>query len=217
MDSAEQTDRHLGLVTGEARRLSRRLGGRFASQELMGSGCVGLMAAARLFDSDRGTGFSSFARMKIRAAMLDELREMDVLPRRARTALRSLERTRAHLMATQRHEPTRSQLAEARHLREEQVEGLQVLGVMARHEPVDAAAGLSSALPDPSEQLAARQRLGQLAQAIHLMPARLQAVLHGYYQQELTFREIGVRLGVTESRVSQLHSQAVRDLRTALC
>ena len=209
-------EENLALVTSEARRLSRRLGGSVAAETLLGSGCVGLMAAARLFDPGRGVCFSAFARLKIRAAMLDELRDMDLLPRRARTALRKLERARSSYMALHGSEPSAEQLSAATDVPEEAVGRLMVMAQSARHEPLEAAERLCGSPPEALDQVARQQQHARLAEHISRLGARHQQLLAAYYQGDMTFKQIGVLWGVTESRVCQMHAEAVRELRRTL-
>lgn len=208
---------HLALVTSEARRMARRLPGHVRAEDLVGSGCMGLMAAVERFDPLRGSEFTSFARLKIRAAMLDELRELDLLPRRARASLNRLERARRGFLGSHGREPTRTELAAHARMTDKAVEELLAMGERAHAaEPLEAADSCSH---DGTTTLACaehREAVSRLSDAVHHLSDRHQRVLAAYYQGDMTFREIGQRWGVTESRICQLHAEAVKELRKAL-
>lgn len=125
---AHRVEEHLWLVASEARRMARRLPYNVQAEDLVGAGCMGLMNAVRTFDSARGTEFPAYARFRIRGAMLDELRELDVLPRRARSSLNRLERSRRSFQAAHGREPTSNELAGAARMTDRAVDQLLLLG-----------------------------------------------------------------------------------------
>lgn len=205
---------NLDLIHQEARRLARRLPRHIQLGELLGAGCVGLLSAADRFDASRGHAFGVFARLKIRAAMLDELRELDVLPRRARTSLKHLERARRALAGQHGREPTRGELAVATGLDPSAVDNLLTMEETAAGGPMHAASPHS---PPSADSLAEHTEcVAHLGAAMLTLGERHQRVLQAYYWDNLTFREIGQRWGVTESRVCQIHGEAVRSLRRCL-
>jgi len=187
------------------------------AEDLVGSGSMGLLAAAERFDPLRGSEFSTFARLKVRAAMLDELRELDLLPRRARASLNRLDRTRRSFSAQHGREPTRAELAAAAELTVKVVDDLQALSERAHtQEPLEAVETHRTDNSNATERVEQNETARRLAQAIATLPERLQSVLNAYYQGDMTFREIGQKWGVTESRICQLHTEAVRELRKCL-
>ncbi len=205
---------NLGLVQQEARRLARRLPRHIQMGELLGAGCVGLLSAADRFDASRGNAFGVFARLKIRAAMLDELRELDVLPRRARASLKHLERTRRALAGQHGREPSRGELAVATGLDPHTVDNLLAMEETAAGGALHAAGPQG---PPSADALAEHNEcVEHLGAAMLSLGERHQRVLQAYYWDNLTFREIGHRWGVTESRVCQIHGEAVRSLRRCL-
>ena len=207
-------EEHLHLVAQEARRLARRLPHSVLAEDLVGAGCMGLMHAVRSYDAARGTEFAAYARFRIRGAMLDELRELDVLPRRARAAMNRLERARHTFVAAHQREPTKQELAHAARITDGAVDQLLLMGERARSaqtaDSMDIPVSESETTQDHAEQLETRRHL---ANAMARLSTRHQQVLAAYYQRELTFREIGASLGVTESRVCQIHAEAVNTLR----
>jgi RNA polymerase sigma factor for flagellar operon FliA len=208
---------HLWLVASETRRMARRLPGSLRAEDLVGSGCMGLLAAVERFDPNRGAEFSAFARLKIRAAMLDELRELDLLPRRARATLNKVERARRSFLAAHTREPTREELASAAQMTNKALDDVLALGERVHtHEPIERAETTVPDLYDSTDHTEHRETVVRLGEAISRLNERHQQVLHAYYQGDMTFREIGTRWGVTESRICQLHAEAVRELRGVL-
>ena len=182
---------HLALVTSEARRMARRLPGHVRTEDLVGSGCMGLMAAVERFDPMRGSEFSSFARLKIRAAMLDELRELDLLPRRARASLNRLERARRGFLGSHGREPSRSELAAHARMTDKAVEELLAMGERAHAaEPLEAADSCSH---DGATTLACaehRESVSRLADAVRHLSDRHQRVLAAYYQGAVSYTHL---------------------------
>ncbi len=214
---AQRVEEHLWLVASEARRLARRLPHNVQAEDLVGAGCMGLMHAVRSYDSARGTEFPAYARFRIRGAMLDELRELDVLPRRARSSLNRLERNRRTFQAAHGREPTSHELASAARMTDRAVDQLLLLGERAQTaQPVDAVDPLDQESSTALEQVERREAVQHLAEAMGRLSPRQQEVLAAYYQRDLTFREIGASWGVTESRICQLHAEAVQALRKTL-
>lgn len=197
--------------------MARRLPSHVRAEDLIGSGCMGLLAAANRFDPSRGAEFASFARLKIRAAMLDELRELDLLPRRARASLNKLDRIKRTFTATQGREPSRLELAAAAQMTGKAVDELMSLSERAQApEQLETAENLSCERTNLAEHAERNQSVARLSEAIKKLGDRHQQVLSAYYQGDMTFREIGQMWGVTESRVCQLHAEAVKALRKAL-
>ncbi|MEW5848644.1 MAG: sigma-70 family RNA polymerase sigma factor [Myxococcota bacterium] len=218
-DSTRAIDENeqLAWVASEARRMARRLPRHVQPDDLLGAGCVGLMVAARQYDPARCADFQAFARLKIRAAMLDELRELDLLPRRARASLNHLARAERRFTAEKGRAPNREELGAEARMSAERVEALMAMAERARTtEPLEAAD--AQGRPDTTllEYAEQRETSRRLAQAVERLTPRQQAVLAAYYQADMTFKEIGQRLGVTESRVCQLHTEAVKALRAFL-
>lgn len=207
---------HLPLVRRVAGRIARRLPRHVQLDDLISAGTEGLVDAAQRFDPEKGVAFSAYAEIRIRGAVMDELRGHDFVPRSVRGRRRAYEQARAQ---AQRAGTSTTDEAIARRLGlspgelsgwlDETQLKLVSADDLDGDELHDGAAGAD-------ERLASQQRLGQLRSAVRTLSERLQLVLALYYVEELTLKEIGATLGVTESRVCQLHGQAVSKIRAAL-
>lgn len=219
----EYVTRYYPCVAKVAKLLARRLPASIDRGELMSAGALGLIDAAARFDPSRGGSFEAFAMIRIRGAMLDDIRVRDTLSRDMRRAARELGRATATLTQRLGRVPHEDELAT--HL------GMSVEELRARRARVSGARvfGLDDVRPDllerladdraddPQEIFARRERLDRLAADIAALPPRMQQVLALYYKENLSLREIGDVLGVTECRVCQIHGEATRRLREAWC
>jgi RNA polymerase sigma factor for flagellar operon FliA len=196
--------------------------------DLVQSGIFGLVDAIEKFEPARGLRFETYAMQRIRGAILDDLRSQDWVPRvvraRAREAERALERLGARLHRT----PTDGELAVELGITQDDLRDLysqlQLTSVVALEDLVAAgkdSGSLVDTLPDdgavdPVAVLVDQDNRRQLAEAIAQLAERDRIVVSLYYFESLTLAEIGKVLGVTESRVSQLHTRAVMRLRAKL-
>jgi len=217
---------HVGLVKALALRMARRVPAQVEVSELMSVGMVGLIDAAGRFRIALGVPFDAFARRRVHGAMLDWLRNLDWAPRSARKLRRDVDAAIARLRHELQREPSGAEIATALGVSEpaydqmlDQIRAAEV--IMVR--PLDVGSGESSVLDvaiDPDEgphlRLERAEIREHLAQAIAELPERERQILSLYYQEELTLAEIGAVIGVGESRVSQLRTQAVARLRTRL-
>jgi RNA polymerase sigma factor for flagellar operon FliA len=204
--------RHAGLLDRCARRLAGRTGGAVQADDLWSAGALGLIEAARRFDAARDVRFETFAEHRIRGAMLDEMRRMDHLPRRLRADTERVDRERARLAQQLGREPGAEEIAEALGEAPEEVAGILQLLQPAKPLPDE----LADERPDADELLDRARTRGALAAAIAKLPERLQILLALYYDEGLTYREIAKVLAVSEPRVCQLHSDAVKRIRAAM-
>ena len=232
----EQADRdqlivyYAPLVKYVASRIAAGLPQSVDQSDLVSYGMFGLIDAITKFDLGRGFKFETYAISRIKGAILDELRSIDWVPRSVRAKAKSVERAMAKLEGDLRRAPTDDELARELGIGAEALQGIftQIsnAGLVALDELLSFGGGsgesmtLGDTLADRStgpggayEQVEMRQLL---AAAINRMPEREKVVLTLYYYESLTLAEIGRVLGVTESRVCQIHTKAVLHLRTRL-
>ena len=217
------------LVKKVAYRMIHRLPSSVEIEDLISVGTIGLLHALDNFDDSKGTRFESYAEFRIKGAMLDELRTYDYMSRAARGKTNRVVKARTKLEAELSRAPTIEELANETDLTAEEVESLlaqseQVafltfddLGVIASDQTEIPWELLTQARPeDPFGHTFFRELREQLVTSLNDMPDRLRLVMSLYYYNELNFKEIGRVLDLTESRISQLHSEAVKYLRSAL-
>lgn len=194
--------------------------------ELVSAGAVGLMRAADRFDPGRGLAFSTYAVTVIRGAMLDELRSRAWSTRAARGKARRIAAASHELTGRLGRGPAAREVAE--HLGidlgtyfEWQHAAETCIVVPLGCGAGGAAAGLEDRIPDanavrPDEAIEWQETVGELQDGVDALPPNQRRVISLYFQEQLTQREIAVLLGVSEGRVSQIRSAALRALRTAL-
>jgi RNA polymerase sigma factor for flagellar operon FliA len=219
------------MVKFVAGRLGAGLPSHVEDADLISYGLVGLIGAIERFEPERGIKFETFAMTRIRGAIIDELRSLDWVPRSVRSRAREIETAQAKLEHELQRAPTEAELATKLNLTEEELQSalLEIANssVYALDELwtvsdssgdqvslLDTIADESAA--DPQEALASNEVKDLLTEAIGGLPEREQLVVALYYYENLTLREIGEVLGVTESRVSQLHTKAVMRLKSSL-
>ena len=214
---------HVPLLRHIAGRMSFDMPGSVEREDLVGYGMVGLIGAADSFDASRGLKFSTYAYTKIRGSILDELRRLDFLPRGRREKVRDLDRTIQDLEQSLGERPTPEQVAEELDLSIDEVSEIMLSARSACETSLDEgpseqlAAMLSDPVcDDPSSSAEWMEMKALLMQAIIDLPEQDQTVINLYYAEELLLREISEILGVTESRVSQIHSRAIYRLNRAL-
>ncbi|MFT3915763.1 MAG: FliA/WhiG family RNA polymerase sigma factor [Anaeromyxobacteraceae bacterium] len=209
----ELVQRYGPLLDRCARRLSARTGRAVAPDDLWSAGAMGLIEAARRYDATRDVKFETFVEHRIRGAMLDEMRRMDHLPRRLRADIDKVERERARLSHALGREPAAEEIAGALNLPLEDV--FEVLTLVQPSMPVPEELPQPDSVP-ADEALDQAKLRGVLTTAIQALPERLQILLALYYDEGLTYREIAKILQVSEPRVCQLHSDAVKRLRAGV-
>lgn len=224
---AQLLDSYLGLVHHAAHELRRHRPGAPDLEDLVGAGTVGLVQALEGFDADRGLAFSTYAMPRIRGAMLDEIHAQDWSPRTIRVRRRLLAQTRSELQQTLGGPPTEAQVAERMgvdmptyHKWVGETEGRSMVALDHAPRGVEDEA-LHEVIPDdrapaPGDELMQEEQLDQLREAIGALPGKDRLVLSLYYFENLTLREIGEVLHVSESRVSQLHGRAIQRLRASM-
>jgi RNA polymerase sigma factor for flagellar operon FliA len=229
--SASDRDRllleHLPTVRFVARRIHERLPQHVDMEDLVSAGIVGLMDAFNKFDQGKQVQFKSYAQFRIRGAILDSLRTLDWSPRELRRKGRAVEETVRTLTQQLGRSPVEGEIAGAMQmsLNEYQqllgeLKGLEI-GSLNLERNEDGGDDELSYLPgsasdEPLFQCLKGELRQRLIDAIETLPEKERLVLTLYYYEELTMKEIGLTLGVVESRVSQIHSAAVVKLRVAM-
>lgn len=215
------------LVKYVVGRLGAVVPGVFDHEDAMQVGAIGLLRAIDAYRPEAEASFESYAIVRIRGAILDAVRALDVVGRAGREAARSIATAMASLQVELGRGPTEEEVAVRLGLTVEQYRDRLTraslttisLDALDGHEdedggPLEAAVDLEA--PDPEERALRRSEVEALAQAIERLPERQRTILGLYYQDGLTFREIGSLLGVTESRICQIHTEAILALRTQL-
>jgi len=198
--------------------------------DLVSYGIFGLIDAIEKFDLDRGYKFETYAIARIKGAILDELRSIDWVPRSVRAKARAIEHAFGKLEGQLRRAPTDDELAHELDMTDDQLQSalgqISFIGLVALDEMLSTGErGESITLGDmvasdpreaPGVAYEVEEMRTMLAEAIGRMPEREKVVLSLYYYEGLTLAEIGSVLGVTESRVCQIHTKAVLQLRSRI-
>ncbi len=219
------------LVKYVAGRMSSGLPAHVEEADLISYGLLGLISAIERFDPSREIRFETFAITRIKGSIIDELRSLDWVPRSVRARAREIERANAKLEHQLQRAPNDKEMAEALEMSVEEFQDSLVKisnsSVVALDElwTVSDSSGDSVSLldtiqdesaVDPADEMDLTDMRDRLADAIARLPEREKLVVALYYYENLTLREIGEVLGVTESRVSQLHTKAVLRLKSRL-
>lgn len=219
------------LVKYVAHRLAVNLPSSVDRDDLIGSGVLGLIKAVETFEIERGFKFETYAGHKIRGAILDELRALDWVPRSVRTKSRDLQKTFAKLENRLGRMPYDDEVCEELGMEIDEYEGLlsdiapTTIVSLEESMPERGADSKEIRLIDTIEDPGSDNPLKQLGfvevknilkDTISNLPEKEKLVVALYHYEELTLKEIGVVLGISESRVSQIHSKAILKLRSRL-
>jgi RNA polymerase sigma factor for flagellar operon FliA len=196
-------------------------------EDLMQAGFIGLLDAADHFDDSQGAVFETYAAQRVRGAMLDELRNLDWLPRSVRKNLRRVEACIHGLEQQLSRHPAEGEIAKALDVSLEEyrqmlmeARGYQLFYFEDFQSDEDDEGYLDRHVADsrfsPLDLITDSRFRAGLVKAIDALPEREKLMMSLYYEQELNLREIGELLGVSESRVCQMHSQAVARLRASM-
>jgi len=218
---------HLPIVRFLARRIHERLPQHVEIEDLVSAGVVGLMDAFTKFDPAKQVQFRSYAQFRIRGAILDSLRTLDWSPRELRRKGRAVEEAIRVLTARLGRIPGETEIAAEMGLAIEEyqqllgdLKGLEIGTLHMERNEESGEEELAYVPGRPEEDPLFRCLRGELEErltdAISQLPERERMVMTLYYYEEMTMREIGLALGVVESRVSQVHASAVVHLRAAL-
>ena len=222
--------RYSPMIKYVANRIAMRLPPHIEVDDLISVGVLGLMDAITKYDSSRGAKFKTYAEFRVRGAILDELRSLDWVPRSIRQKASAVEKVVRSLEAKLRRLPEDEEVAKEMDLTLDQfyrtidetksvpVFSLEDLGIAKesgeQQSLLDCLAGKADA--DPQTQIRLIELKEIIAKAIDTLPEKERLMVSLYYYEELTMKEIGAVLDITESRVSQIHSKAVLHLRAKL-
>lgn len=231
-DTSQQRDRmieaYLPLVKRIVQRIACRLPASVEIDDLYHAGVLGLIQAIDHYDPTKENRLATYATFRIRGAVLSELRSRDVISRTNRKKVRTYDETRERLTIELGRDPEPEEIASAMQIGIDELNAicqqaavsivsLEDLGVEEGEEKdfcLNTLADFSES--DPSEEIIRMQLKRMLSGAIRKLPPKEQTVLSLYYVEELTLKEIGKVLDLTESRISQIHSQALSKLRQML-
>lgn len=225
----ELIEEYIPLVKSVAGRLAMNLPSSVEVGDLEGFGFFGLLDALEKFDADRNTKFETYATTRIRGAIIDGLRSLDWVPRSTRSKARLVESQIYELTNDLGRTPTNEEVAQALGLSLDEYYGLLSELKGANLFSLDEAAASEQAGDNlkildlvvdqgllPDQQILEKESVEELAAAIEALSEREQLVLALYYHEDLTLKEIGHVLQVSESRVSQIHTKAIMTLRSRL-
>ena len=235
-ESSESLDERNHLVMQElpqvyylASRIRERMPKTVDLEDLVQAGVIGLIEACRSYDSSKDAQFSTFAKFRIRGAILDSLRKLDWGSRTLRRKGREIALSIARLESALGRPPLEEEIAADMNIKLDelqnaitQVDGLYLVGQQAnssrdQSESYDLIESAPSTGEDnPFDLCLKGERKAQLAEAVSRMSEREQLILSLYYKEELTMKEIGEVVGIAVSRVSQIHSAAMLKLRATL-
>jgi RNA polymerase sigma factor for flagellar operon FliA len=226
-DKEQLLKQHASLVKRLAYHLKARLPPSVEVDDLIQAGMIGLLDAVNRYEETHGAQFETYAIQRIRGAMLDELRSSDWLPRSMRQNMRKIEEAMSVLQQRLGHLPTESELA--MQLKISLIDYQKMLNDGGGHQLIyyedfhDVEGKehffdhyCADEAGDPLQNLLNNNFRGAVIEAIEALPERERLMMGLYYEQELNLKEIGAVMGVSESRVCQLHSQAIARLRSNL-
>jgi RNA polymerase sigma factor for flagellar operon FliA len=220
---------HLPLARYLVRRMAAHLPPHLDEEVLMSAAVMGLITSAERFEPARGVQFKTFAEQRIKGMIMDELRSQDWLSRSVRDKYKRLEREFTLLSQKLGREPESFEVAAAMGIDQDQyhrlLEEVHTFSFVSLNESWEDDEGSSMSLMDmvpdgnavnPQMQMQSRELMDALGGSIDTLPEKERIVVTLYYYEELNLKEIGEVLGLTESRVSQLHSQAIVRLRSKM-
>jgi RNA polymerase sigma factor FliA len=217
---------HMPLVKRLAHQMKAKLPPSVEVDDLVQAGMMGLLDAINRYEENHGAQFETYAVLRIRGAMLDELRSSDWMPRSTRANMRKVEQAMANLQQQLGRPPSESEVAKS--LKLSLADYQDLLGDSGGHQLVyyedfhdeEGSDGFLDRYAvdddDPLKSLLDTDFRQTVIDAIDALPPREKMLMGLYYEEELNLKEIGAVMGVSESRVSQLHTQAVARLRTYL-
>lgn len=222
-------ERYLPLVRSAVGRLAMTLPDHVDHDDLHSAGLVGLLQALRNYNPDSGTPFESYARLRIRGAMLDELRRMDWVPRTIHEKSRKIQEVMSRLEQQLGRVPSEIEMARALNISAteyntllDEIRPAQFICLDAASNPENGEAGSLYELvavsnqDGPMEEVSRRELKQVIFERLKQLPEIQRKVLALYYGEDLRLREIAEVFGLTESRICQIHSQAILSIRSYL-
>jgi RNA polymerase sigma factor FliA len=216
--------RHAPLVKRIAYHLLARLPDTVQADDLIQSGMIGLLEAVRNYENGHGASFETYAGIRIRGAMLDEVRRNDWTPRSVHRRSREIAAAIRQVESREGRDAQDNEIAEVLGIGLDEyyriLQDASAARVLSFEDMGYEGRGidelLSSGEPEPSDELQREERSAGIAAAVEQLPERERLVMSLYYSDELNLKEIGKVLGVTESRVCQIHSQALVRIRARM-
>ena len=221
--------RYLRVVKYIAGRMAIHVPSNIEMNDLVGWGMLGLLDALEKFDHRQDIKFSTYASIRVRGAIIDQIRSLDWAPRSLRAMARKVGASKDKLRHEKGREPAFDEIASDLGVSEDQVEDtiiqVQVAQVLSlddylpsedNSDSTKREVTINATAQSPDQAAQAQERQEQLVQAILQLPDQQQKVLNLYYYEELTLKEIGAVLDVSESRVCQIHSASMKQLRKVM-
>ncbi len=225
----EMVKKHLDLVSYVASRLAIGLPNWLDKRDLVNAGVIGLIDAVNHFDPSRNVKFETYAKTRIRGAIIDELRSLDWIPRSTRAKSREIEQAISILVGELGRFPTDDEIADKlgweidkyhKTLGQVSLTTLlsldEMVGISSSGESVKRIDTVVSETFNPLESIEKQELIDTVAKVLKTLSEQERLVIALYYYEELTLKEIGMVLSVSESRVSQVHTTAVLKLRAKL-
>jgi RNA polymerase sigma factor for flagellar operon FliA len=212
---------HYPMVRRIAYRMARRLPRYVDVEDLVNIGMIGLIDAVDRFEPGRAASFSAYARIRVQGAIVDEMRKNDWVPRSVRDRAARIDTARRELLKSLGHDPSLDEIAQYMEIGVKRLEELlrtaDVRVLVSMEDGNDDDNTIGDSLSDSEQDLdddVTRRLFGEkIREVLNTLPERERLIVEMYYYRDFTFKEISRVLGVTESRVSQLHSRMKRRVR----
>jgi len=229
METVTDIEKYLPVVRNVAKGIHRRLPKHIELDDLVSAGVIGLISAVKKFNPRLGTDFRKYAEIRITGAILDEIRNMDTVSRSARQRQTEYEKTERELEKQLKRKPTEAEIAKYLGVDMEEFEHYQSrakpvvtinfddLGILRDQDKRDILQYIKDPVSvDPQVEAAYKAIKREIAASIAGLPEKQRVVLTLYYYEEMNLKDIGRMMGLTESRICQLHSKAIKDLKQHL-